>query len=140
MSGTFSEDASIQKVAEAYALDAVDFARQNFRLTLDWTDVSIAKIESMLDDFDQAIGNAPPSREIVDSFSKMLGSYVGEVYRKNHGGSWGIVTLADQSFPGMQGADGSLFWPWGRVQNRMMNGREDSVLHYYRALVDGKVP
>jgi len=130
----FVEDAKIQQIAEAYALDAVDFARQNFRLTLDWSDSSIGKIESMLDDFDRSSSKAKPSDQVIAQFAKMFGSYIGETYRKNHGGSWGIVTHEGDSIPGLQGAKGNLFWPWGRVENRMRNGPEDNVLHYYQHL------
>jgi hypothetical protein len=129
----FVEDAKIQQIAEAYALDAVDFARQNFRLTLDWSDASVAKIESMLDDFDRNRGRAANEDAIVQ-FGKMFGSYIGETYRKNHGGSWGLVSHEGHSFPGMQGPRGNLFWPWGKVQNRMTNGPEDNVWHYYQHL------
>jgi hypothetical protein len=130
----FSEDAQIQAIAEAYALDAVDFARDNMKLTLDWTDQSIRFVESILDVFNRSLTKANPPDEQVLGISKMWGSYLGEVYRKNHGATWGMITHGDQSFPGLQATSGTLFWAWGRVQNRIRNGPEDNVWHYYLEL------
>jgi hypothetical protein len=127
----FSEDPQYQMIAEAYALDAVDYARATMKLTLDCTDLSIQVLESILDVFHQNLANAKPTEEQVAEFSRMWGSYLGEVYRKNHGAAWGRVTRGDQSFPGMRGTSGVLFWPWGRVENRLRNGPEDNVWHYY---------
>ncbi len=78
----------------------------------------------------------PPTEEQVSTFAKMLGSYVGEVFRRNHGAEWGMVTLGDDSIPGLR-ASGSeqLFWPMGKVQKRLVNGPEDNVWHYYQDLV-----
>jgi hypothetical protein len=66
--------------------------------------------------------------EQVLQFAKLFGSYIGEVFRRNHGGRWGIVTLEGASFPGFEAAaDAGRFWPWGRVQNRLRNGAQDNV-------------
>ena len=79
---------------------------------------------------------ASPSPEQVYMFAKMFGSYVGEAFRKNHGAMWGIVQLGEDSMPGLQSARGErLFWPWGKVQNRLVNGSEDNVAYYYHVLV-----
>ena len=51
------------------------------------------------------------------SFAKGFGSYVGEVFRRNHGGEWGMVTLGDHRFPGLRTTSGTNF---GR-------GREHSI-------------
>ncbi len=136
----FSEDPRIQQIAEAYALDAVDFARENMKVDLDWTDESVQRLESILDIFHRELATERPSDETVATFSKMWGSYLGEVYRKNHGGTWGMVTHEGRSFPGFRSSSGSLFWPWGRVENRLRKGTEDNVWHYYRSLTSGGEP
>jgi hypothetical protein len=127
----FFEDPRYQTMAEAYALDAVDYARARMKLTLDCTDPSIQVLESILEVFHRDLAKAKPTDKQVAEFSRMWGSYLGEVYRKNHGAIWGRVTHGDQSFPGMQGRSGMLFWPWGKVENRLRNGPEDNVWHYY---------
>jgi hypothetical protein len=132
---SFSEDPNVQKVAEAYALDTCDFVGKHFRIKLDWSDSSIQQIESVLDTFHKQAQKAKPSPEQVMGFAKMFGSYVGEVYRKNHGATWGLVELNGQKFPGLKAqTSGTEFWPWGRVRNRLVNGAEDNVWHYYSEL------
>jgi hypothetical protein len=135
---TFQADGKIQQIAEAYSLDAIDFVRENFKVKLDWTDASISHIENVLDRFHREIHQAKPSPEQVYQFAKMFGSYVGEVYRRNHGARWGIVEIGGQKMPGLQSNSGGLFWPWGKVNNRLTNGPEDNVLHYYQFLAKEK--
>ena len=136
MADNFTEDNKIRQIAEAYASDAIDFARSNFKIKLDWSDGSVAHIETMLGLFHDQMAKAKPSEDQVLGFAKMFGSYVGEVFRRNHGATWGLVNLGEQTFPGLK-ADGTagLFWPWGRAQNRITNGPEDNVWHYYQVLV-----
>jgi hypothetical protein len=137
MPEAFAEDPQVQKVAEAYARDAVNFAQERFNLALDWSDASIAHVETMLTEFDRQVESGwKPTEEKVLQFGTMFGSYIGEVFRRNHGATWGIVTLQGESFPGLQASRGAgLFWPWGRAQNRIRNGAEDNVWHYYQFLV-----
>jgi hypothetical protein len=135
MSENFTPDPKIQQVAEAYALDAVDFARDNFRRILDWSNGSVADIEAILSVFHAQLAEAKPSEEDVWVFAKMFGSYIGEVYRRNHGATWGMVNMQGQEFPGMKSTHGDkTFWPWGKVHNRLMNGDEDNVWFYYQVL------
>ena len=136
MESSFKPESKIQQIAEAYALDAIDFARDNFKLDLDWSDSSVKHIESMLEQFHAGFSTAKPTHEQIFQFAKLFGSYVGEVFRRNHGAEWGMVTLGGEKFPGLR-ANGTqaTFWPWGRVQNRIVNGAEDNVWHYYQVLV-----
>jgi hypothetical protein len=136
MAEPFAEDPKLQQIAQAYAQDAVDFARQHANLPLDWSDASVAHIETILTNLYEQIASVKPSDEQVAQFGKLFGSYVGEVFRRNHGASWGLVTLEGQSFPGLKTAGSAqLFWPWGRVQNRLRNGPGDNVWHYYALLL-----
>jgi hypothetical protein len=133
---SFTPDDKIQKVAEAYALDACDFLRDHFRITLDWSDGSIQQIESAMDRFHREAAKAKPSPEQVMQFAKMFGSYIGEVYRKNHGASWGLAELNGQKFPGLKAQKSdTTFWPWGRAKNRLVDGAENNVWHYYSELI-----
>ncbi len=47
-----------------------------------------------------------------------------------------MIELQGSTFPGLK-ADGEagLFWPWGKVQNRIITGPEDNVWDYYQVLV-----
>jgi hypothetical protein len=131
----FEADDKIREIAEACSLDAVDHAN-NAGIQLDWSDQSIEKVEEILRMLHQEMTAAKPSTEQVRTFAQMYGSYTGEVFRKNHGGTWGMVTIDGNRFPGMEATNTTVsFWPWGRVQNRILNGPEDNVWHYYQALL-----
>jgi hypothetical protein len=137
MTENFTKDDKIQEIAEEYSLDAIDFARNHFNIKLDWSDGSVAHIESMLGTFHDQILQAKPSEEQIFEFAKMFGSYIGEVFRRNHEATWGVVHIDGDSFPGLE-ANGSagLFWPWGRAQNRITKGSADNVWHYYQILIE----
>lgn len=77
MAENFTKDHKVQEIAEAYSLDARDFAREHFKVELDWSDGSFANVETMLGVFHDQIAQANPSDEQIFGFAKMLGSYVG---------------------------------------------------------------
>lgn len=136
MVDSFTPDKNVQMIAEAYALDAVDFAQKNFQIDLDWSDESVERMEAILEVFHNQLDQAKPPEETIMQFAKMFGSYVGEVFRRNHGATWGLVNLDHDSFPGLQSDRNALnFWPWGRARNRMVNGPEDNIWHYYQILL-----
>lgn len=133
---SFTPDDQIQKIAEAYALDACDFLRDHFHITLDWSDASIQHIEKALDTFHIQAKRDKPSDKQVMGFAKMFGSYIGEVFRRNHGATWGMVDLNGERFPGLEAlSTATTFWPWGRAFNRIRDGAENNVWHYYNNLL-----
>lgn len=136
-SPSFSPDPTIEKVAEAYAQDAVDFSAKQFSIKLDWSDASMADVERALSKMHASYAdtNPKPSDEQVMSFAKGFGSYVGEVFRRNHGGEWGMVTLGDHRFPGLRTTSGTNFWPWARAFDRITKGPEANISDYYNVLL-----
>ncbi len=134
----FQEDGRIQQAAEASALEAVGLAREKFGVELDFSDESIHRLEGVLQTLQARLAGGRPTEQQVAHLAKMFGSYVGEVLRRNHGGPWGIVTLEGQSSPGMRiDRGGTPCWPWGRLQNRLASGTQESVWQYYSALAQG---
>ena len=134
---SFSPDPNIQKIAEAYAIDAVAYSNTQFGIQLDWSESSISEVEKALVLMHASYieTNPKPTEEQVMTFAKMYGSYIGEVYRRNHGAEWGLVYIGGQRFPGLQTKSGTNFWPWGRALNRVMQGAENNVKDYYDALL-----
>jgi hypothetical protein len=63
----FAADPEIQQIAEAYALDARDFAERAFGITLDWSDASVEKVEVVLDKLyrQKQVMKPPPTEEQV---------------------------------------------------------------------------
>jgi hypothetical protein len=134
---SFIADSKIQQAAEAYALDAVDYSQKRLGIILDWTDGSIANVEKALAQIHLAFVTATPkpTEDQALGYAQIFGSYVGEVYRRNHGAEWGMVTLDGHQFPGLQAKSRVIFWPWGRASNRITVGAENNVHDYYRVLL-----
>ena len=82
----------------AYSEDAVDFARQNFGVALDFSYASIEQVEAIADRLYRTIPHSfmaklfrkVPSEADLDQICKMLGGYIGEVFRRAKGGDWAI--------------------------------------------------
>lgn len=131
----FEADPKIKQIAEAYGLDMIDYARERFGFELDWSDQSVQYVERIAETLHADYKKTRPTAETIEPFYKMMGSYIGEAFRRNHGAEWGWVSLQGGRFPGMQDKPGSLFWPWGKAQNRIINGPEDNLWHYYQYLL-----
>ena len=137
MADNFVADEDIRDIAGAYALDAVDDALRNMGITLDWSEHSIAAVEYILDRLCKSARIETPRAERVEMVAKIFGSYIGEVFIRHHGGSWGWVSVTGESLPGIRAASGGhLFWPWARALKRLRDGPEENVWHYYLHLTD----
>ena len=134
---SFEAESQIQQIAEAYSLDMIDYAKQ-IGVELDWSDESIQNVEDIAEALHAAYRKDHPTPEQTEPIYKMIGSYIGEVFRRNHGAEWGWVTLEGSRFPGMKVKADTLFWPWGRAQNRIIKGSEDNLWHYYQYLLEGR--
>src|SRR5262249_24100417 len=73
--------------------------------------------------------------EQIEPLYRMLGSYLGEVFRRNHGAEWGWVTMHGKRIPGMASESHILFSPWARALGRVTEGPEDNLWHYYQNLL-----
>ena len=135
----FVADAAIQKAAEASAADAVVMAKRQFNIVLDGSDNSIDDVERALAAVHSVYATASPKPDDAQlmPLARAFGGYVGEVYRKNHGATWGTVTLNGSDYPGLRTAAGVNVWPVGRVMNRITDGPENDVADFYRKLVAG---
>jgi len=133
---SFTPDERVQRMTEAYSLDACDYLRDQAHINLDWSDASIQQIELVLATFHRQALRDKPSEEKMMRIAKMMGSYVGEVYRKNHGAVWGIATMNGQRLPALETKASHIeFWPWAKAYNRIANGEEDNVLNYYKQIL-----
>jgi hypothetical protein len=132
---TFLPDQQLARLAEAYSLDVQELVALQFQKQLDFSDESVGELEQVLETFHQSKATAQPTDEQLAQFAKAFGSYLGEVVRRQHGAEWGQVTLEGQTFPGMRLGDGSLVWPWGRVQKRLTDGAEESVTAWLASLM-----
>lgn len=133
---SFEADPKVQQVAEAYSLDMQDFAKIHFGVVLDGSDASIEQVETMGAKMHESYVKDRPTDDQAMSLAKLFGSYVGEVFRRRHGGTWGWINLNGQRFQGVRTKGGVNFWPWGRAFNRITEGAENNIWHYYQALLE----
>ncbi|MDQ1921899.1 hypothetical protein [Massilia pseudoviolaceinigra] len=133
----FVPDAAVQRAATAYAAQAVATARDQFGIKLDGTDASMVQLEAVLAraHTSYAAKSPRPSEEQVMAVARMYGSYLGEVVRVKHGGTWGMATLEGQTLPGMRTTSGANFWPWTHVSQRISKGAGNNVADYYKVLL-----
>lgn len=130
----FNIDKNIDSIVEAFALDAIEVASNNFEINLDWTEESVENVENILDVMHKSLLEESPSDDDIWYFSKMFGSYLGEVYCRNHKAKWGMITNEGESYPGLETSNKVLYWPWSKVFNRIKNGNEDNVFDYYNLI------
>jgi len=134
MRPTFEANATVAEMATAYALDAVDLAQRNFGTTLDGSEASVAKVEELLGTLHESMPAQNPSADVVGTFAKIFGSYVGEVFRKNHGGVWGFCADVVGAKQYALEKNGQILWPHARVYKRLVEGPANNVWHYYQVL------
>lgn len=132
---------TINDMMAAYAEDAVDFARTKFGIPLDYANASIEQVEFIAEKLVRArptgfIGKLlrkAPSEEEIQTVCKMLGGYIGEVYRRTKGGNWGI-NQEFQAFGVNQGEN--WIFPPAKVHKRLTNGAEDNLWSYFNMLIE----
>ena len=133
---------TVNDMMEAYALDAIDHARRAFERKLDFSAESVEQVEAILTEmydlkkpkgFLSRLLRATPSEEVLWTFSKMYGAYVGEVLRRLGGGEWYLdeEVVPGQRTIGLRKNDHRV-WPPSKVGKRLFNGPEDNVWHYFQ--------
>ena len=124
------------EVIEWAKIEAPKDAKENYGITLDFTDDSIRNVEVILTKIYKPVSDKeflPPG---IRGTAILYGAYTGECIVRNHKGSkW----ERDQSKPGLGPmpvtfSDGSVF-PVRWCLNRLVNGNEDNVWFKYQTLV-----
>ena len=132
---------TINDMMSAYSEDAVDFAKQNFGVDLDFASSSIEQVEQIVEKLYQSrprgfiakLTRKGPSEEEIETLCKMLGGYIGQVFRQIKGGDWAIHP--DFNAIGVQRGDAWIFPP-SKVLKRLNNGSEDNLWSYFRVVLD----
>ncbi len=140
-----TEKPTVNDMMEAYALDAVDHAKQAMGVTLDFSVESVRHVESILSTMYEArpkglvakLLRRSPSQQAVETFVKMYGGYVGEVLRRTAGGEWFFDTeiMPGSRVIGLRHGE-SKVWPPAKVFKRLTNGPEDNVWHYFQVITE----
>ena len=132
---TFEADAKLANKAAKRAAELAAFVSAKYAQKLDYSDDSIELIDPILDELHSLYVDEQPPEEQIVPLAEGFGSYIGEVYRKNHGGTWGWITEGERVFPGIKPERGGLFWPWAKALDRIKTQTEPSISDYYHFLV-----
>lgn len=132
-SDDFRLDPELQMVATRFADLCVNFIQQKFGKTADYSESFVLEIENILQLLHLSIPMSRPSEEDIQQFCSMFGSYLGETYRRNRGGEWGV---SHGNIPTLSFGGGFKSFPWARVYKRIVNGKEDNVHDWYLAMIE----
>lgn len=137
MDVTFEADPKIGELFEAYSLDCIDLARMNFGLELRVDEPSIQLIEQMAGALHNEMPPGGVPEEVLTQMEKMLGSHIAQVLITTRSWEPGIAVFDDGRIPAVRATDAShMIWPWAKAHNRIVNGPEDNLWHYYQAVTD----
>ncbi len=115
----------------AFAQRAVEAAKRDFQIELDYSEASIRSLEEVAG----RMFSQKPSGAQLEQLCFLYGAYLGEVARRHHGGDWVIPT--DGPYAGvvtLQTKGGSQTSPSAKLYKRLTNGDEDNLDFYYKVL------
>jgi hypothetical protein len=137
---------TIGQIMQGHADDAVNYARLRFRSPLDFTVPSLEHVDRMLGamyfDVPRTLWQKIRARltghqrsdEELWTLSKMWGGYVGEVIRRQWGGSWHSSLQPDASVRISLEVAGSRCYPCDEVKRRLSGGRSDKTPGIYKVM------
>jgi hypothetical protein len=132
---------SPNEIMAAYAANAVNFAHSQFGISLDYTVDSIVQVETLANrlfhtrpkGFIAKLFRKEPSENDVQTVCKMLGSYIGEVYRQSQGGEW-LINEEHQAIGLLVGE--TWVFPLAKVLKRITNGKKDDLTLYFAEILE----
>ena len=116
---------------EGYAQAAVDLARKEFKLELDFSADSVDTLDDIL-----VVVSESPEKDI-DFEVRLWGSYLGEVLRRRYVGGWEMT-----QYPGgtvaVPAVDvrGSRLFPLMKVYRRLTAGEEEDLRSFYTMVTE----
>ena len=126
--GTLSSEDMVKCIYSGYALDAVDFVRDNYGQKLDFSDESVKIVEAALTDLYDDMATAKPSEEQIETMAKMFGGYIGAVMVEGHGWHWKSTGQNELDYPMITVVDGDYHYlVVAKAYKRLINGPEDNV-------------
>ncbi len=123
-------DTKLAEDMEANARNAVELAKTRFQATLDFGIDSLQVLETLFDRVEYAMPD-PESKETLGLLPRLLGSYLGEVIRRKHGGEWIIWTDKHGKTMALQVGDATVF-THNKVKKRPERGPEHNIWKYYQ--------
>lgn len=121
----------LSAMMESYARAAIERARIDYKLKLDFTAASV----EMLDDAVTRAADAPELN--LDFEVRLWGSYLGELLRRRYEGVWEMT-----QYPGGLAAvpavevRGSKLFPLMKIFRRLTDGNEDDLSTFYQMVTE----
>lgn len=128
----FKPDPELQAVATSSADLCVKFIQHKFGKSADYSEAFLPEVDNILQVLHLSLATAKPSEDDIQQFCRMFGSYLGETYRLNRGGEWGV---SDGRTPTLSFGGGFRSFPWARVYKRLVHGEENNVHHWYLGMI-----
>ncbi len=135
----------LQSEMAAAAQSAVEHARKYWSTELDYSEKSIEDVELILARMCESIPRSTiqrlfkkgPTEQQMAQIAVAYGAYVGEVFRREFGGQWAKVDIADtRDALAFQFTPQNMVFPPGKVWKRLKNGDEDNVWVFFRVIRD----
>jgi len=121
------------------ANSAVEHARKYWSTQLDFSPHSVQDVELILARmhesiprrFYEKIYKRGPTPEQMATLSLAYGAYLGEVIRREFGGTWSKEVIDDEPAIALVLDRGNMVFTVGKVWKRLNNGEGDNVLSFY---------
>ena len=116
----FAADRQAQATAAREAGEFVRFAEAALGTRLDFSEDSVRAVEDLAGALHADLRRQRADVTEIAPLVTMIGSYLGEVLRRNRGGEWGWLTVNGRQVPGFRVArSGALFAPVETAKRRV---------------------
>ena len=133
----------LQSEMAAAAQGAVQHAKKYWATELDYSPQSIEDVELILARMHDSIPRGflgkwlkrRPTDEQMAQVALAYGAYLGEILRREFGGTWSKETAADQpDMLALKFSDQNMIFPTGKVWKRLQNGAQENVNDFYQQI------
>lgn len=137
-------DSDLQSEMSAAANSAVQHAKKLWSTDLDFSPQSIEDVELILARMYETIPHRAiekllrkkPSEEQMATIAVSYGAYLGEVIRREFGGTWQTQDVSGQPALALVFDEKNMIFPPAKIWKRLNNGAEDNVWSFYRVFTD----
>ncbi len=120
----------LAELMQQSAEDAKNFAKQEFDIELDGSVDSLERVDQLISKTSLKIKSE--DEKAIFTISTILGAYVGEIFRLNHGGEW-IYDTSNPEAPAVFLKFNNLTFAFpGIVYQRLMQEPNVSVCLYFK--------
>lgn len=106
---------------------AAHLLHKGWDVELDFSEASIARVEEVCE---QLYDFVDEEERDVAMYSRYLGAYIGEVFRRVVGGEWVIHSDKLGQVPAVRCGDLTIF-PHDKVRKRLVDGPRDNLFAYF---------